>query len=136
MSEVLNNHTGLTGTQKLLKEFYKHVFLKVRDNFVETRKKEIEARTRLIEIRIKRKTGFCEHVDESLSSIQGGDVLKDTRDPQIFYKQYIIAWLSKCKPQNAETSIELQQCFNKSTPTFFGPVIKCFGSHRSETCRR
>jgi len=32
----------------LLKEFDKNVFLKVRDNFVEPRKKEIEARTRLI----------------------------------------------------------------------------------------
>jgi hypothetical protein len=32
----------------LLKEFYKHVFLKVRDTFEEPRKKEIEKRTREI----------------------------------------------------------------------------------------
>ena len=78
--------------------------------------------------------GFCEHVDEPSVSIKGGDFLKDAHDPLIFYKQNTTMWLLQWKPQNAQTSLELQKCFNTSIPTFFGAVIKYFGSHWPATC--
>jgi len=42
----------------LLKEFHKHVFLKVRETVVEPRKKKLEARTRLIDQNRKQRQDF------------------------------------------------------------------------------
>jgi len=32
----------------------------------------------------------------------------------------------QCKPTKAHTSLELQSCFNMSTPTHFGPHMSIF----------